>query len=149
MDGTNRSDVLGSRPGIKAAREKGFVSPFADLLMDKKDVIQLALDLGLNHNPLESRSCILTRFAYGVPIDFNLVQKIRAAENFLLENRLSGFRFRVSGSRDFILQIDTKQKLLFLQVQAPFDRITQDMDLFPYTVQFIAFDQITGYFDKY
>lgn len=146
-DGTNSSDIHSYRPGIKANMAQGIISPFADLGMDKKEVISLALELGLKQSLIDSRSCILARFSYGVFLDYNLVKKVRKVEDYLLEKGLKGFRLRVLTCERFLMQVSSHQKFFFEQLMPGFDELMQSLELEPYTVRFLPFAQITGYYD--
>ncbi len=146
-DGTNSSDIHSYRPGIRANMAQGIISPFADLGMDKKEVINLALELGLKQSAIDSRSCILARFSYGVLLDYNLVKKVRKVEDYLLEKGLKGFRLRVLSCERFLMQVSSHQKNFFEQLMPGFDELMQSLELKPYTVRFLPFAQITGYYD--
>ncbi len=146
-DGTNSTDLLGYRPGIESIRAHGIISPFVDLGMTKDQIIGFARKLGLKANKADSRSCILARFSYGVYLDHDLVIKIRRAEDFLLQQGLSGFRFRVLKPGDYLLQIDEHYGQPFFQIKAGFDQLVDSLGLKSYSIQLMPFGEITGYYD--
>lgn len=148
IDGTNASDFHDHRPGILSLQELGITSPFADLGIGKRQIMELALHLRLDKHPHESRSCILTRFEYGIPLDDLLVAKIRAVEDYLLENRIIGFRFRMLRTNYFILQIADNQQKHFYDIREGLEEMITSLGLFPYEVHFLAYDRITGFFDQ-
>ncbi len=61
VDGTNASDLLKDRPGLKALKEFNVVSPFVELGITKKEVRSLAKSLGLDFYDKPSDSCLATR----------------------------------------------------------------------------------------
>lgn len=148
VDGTNLTDTLSFRPGIRALKELGINSPLADLEVTKPQVIQLARHLGLKASQTDSRSCILARFAYGTLLDTDQVKRVRQAENYLLEEGLTGFRFRVLSKNDFLLQVEGSQEVIFQQIQPDFDLLCRRLKLFPYKLHFSGFEMITGFMDK-
>ena len=63
-DGSNASDLLLFRPGIKALRELGVRSPLAEAGLDKATIRAVAAATGLDNPDQQARPCMLTRFAY-------------------------------------------------------------------------------------
>ena len=66
MDGTNASDLTGYRPGLKALRELGIVSPLIEITKD--EVRNFARKLDLPNADAPSVACLLTSFPYGTTI---------------------------------------------------------------------------------
>lgn len=147
VDGTNFSDAGTYRPGMISLKELGVVSPFYKCGYDRARVIELSRQLGLNPGLYYSRSCVLTRFAYGIPLDPDLVDTIRTAENYLLDQGLSGFRMRVLCRGEYLLQVDVGQEVIFSRIRPDFDAFARELGLVPYTLQVIPFESITGFFD--
>lgn len=65
-DGSNASDRLLYRPGIKALRELGVRSPLAEIEMDKSAIRTVAAVTGMEDPGQRARPCMLTRFAYNL-----------------------------------------------------------------------------------
>jgi pyridinium-3,5-biscarboxylic acid mononucleotide sulfurtransferase len=147
VDGTNYTDSEGFRPGMRSLKNLGIISPFAQLQINKGEIIHLAGQLGLSRGISDSRSCILARFNYGVYLDEKLVLRIRKAEDYLLHKGLTGFRLRVLGCKEYLLQIDVEQEIMFRQIHSGFDRLARQLNLYPCDVQFRPFAKITGYYD--
>jgi uncharacterized protein len=85
LDGTNKDDFKDFRPGLKANREFGVVSPLKDL--SKKEVQKLAKKLGLPNWNKPSNSCLATRICGEITLE--RLKMVERAEEFLLD---LGFR---------------------------------------------------------
>jgi len=81
MDGTNASDLTGYRPGLKALRELGIVSPLIQI--SKDEVRNFARQLGLPNADAPSVACLLTSFPYGTTITPERIARVREAERAL------------------------------------------------------------------
>jgi uncharacterized protein len=81
MDGTNASDLKGYRPGLKALRELGVVSPLIEVT--KEEVRNFAHELGLPNADAPSLACLLTSFPYGTAIMPQMIERVREAERAL------------------------------------------------------------------
>ena len=64
-DGTNASDALAYRPGLRAVRELGVASPLALAGLTKKDIHFFAEKTGMSVPWQKPRPCLLTRLPYG------------------------------------------------------------------------------------
>ncbi|WP_287043553.1 asparagine synthase-related protein [Desulfonatronospira sp. MSAO_Bac3] len=147
IDGSNASDLSKYRPGQKALKEQGVMTPFASLGFHRMMVEDLAQELGLNI-PRFSRSCLLTRFQYGYQLDSDLVQRLGRAEDYLLRAGLSGFRTRVLLDETVLVQVDASEKVGFLNIEPGFQSLMQELFFYPYRVQYMEFSMISGYFDR-
>jgi uncharacterized protein len=79
--GTNADDVTeGFRPGIRAAAQRGAVTPLADAGMSKELVRATARmwDLPVWDKP--QSACLSSRIAYGIPISRSRLARVEAAE---------------------------------------------------------------------
>lgn len=68
MDGTNGDDLHVYRPGRRALRELGVVSPLAELGFTKAEIRQLAAERGLQCAKKPAMPCLATRFEYGTEL---------------------------------------------------------------------------------
>lgn len=100
-DGTHADDAAEERPGRKALKELGIVSPFALAGIGKKEIYALAKELGVPVIP--SSSCLATRIPFGEEITEDDLKKIADAEAFLRKKGIIGMlRVRLSSGRAVI-----------------------------------------------
>lgn len=88
-DGASLDDASDHRPGMRAARELGIVSPLKEAGMTKDDIRELSRMLGLPTWDKPSFACLASRFPYGEEITSEKLTMVEQAEEFL---RGLGFR---------------------------------------------------------
>lgn len=98
VDGTNADDHRDYRPGARAARERGVVSPLADIGFTKQEIREVAKDLGLPNWNRPSMACLASRFPYHEPITDAGLVRVSSAEQSLRQLGLSQFRVRSHGA---------------------------------------------------
>lgn len=79
-DGSNASDSLTYRPGLRALAELGVRAPLAEAGLGKDDIRRLGAASGLDRPEQQARPCLLTRFAYGISPDSRSLAGLDAAE---------------------------------------------------------------------
>jgi pyridinium-3,5-biscarboxylic acid mononucleotide sulfurtransferase len=89
VDGANKDDEGDYRPGRKAAKELGVLSPLSRAGVSKAEVRELAKLLGLPSWDKPALACLSSRFPYGQEITPEKLAQVARAEEFL---RLEGFR---------------------------------------------------------
>lgn len=89
VDGANKDDEGDYRPGRKAAKELGVVSPLSAAGVGKAEVRELAKYLGLPSWDKPALACLSSRFPYGQEITPEKLTQVARAEEFL---RREGFR---------------------------------------------------------
>jgi uncharacterized protein len=89
VDGANKDDEGDYRPGRKAAKELGVVSPLSIAGVGKAEVRELAKHLGLPSWDKPALACLSSRFPYGQEITPEKLSQVARAEEFL---RARGFR---------------------------------------------------------
>lgn len=99
FDGTNTNDLGEYRPGLRAVREHGVVSPFVVADISKSDIRQYAKGEGLINHDLPSNSCLATRIATNKHITIEMLEIIDHAETFLLTLGFAGVRVRPEQNR--------------------------------------------------
>jgi len=92
--GDNLDDISGRRPGRRAMREFGVLSPLADAKLCKADIRQLSRELGLPTADLPASPCFASRIVYGLPVTRRRLKQVEAAEEFLWSLGLAGVRVR-------------------------------------------------------
>lgn len=90
LDGTNTDDLRDYRPGIRALRELGILSPFLEHGMTKEDIRSMARGTGLPNWNRGFSACLLSRMPYHHEITPHRLQMIEKAEQCL---RDVGFKF--------------------------------------------------------
>lgn len=106
LEGTNEDDLHVYRPGIRAVRELGIVSPLADAGLTKADVRRLAGEYGISVSEKPSTPCLATRFPYGVRLTYEAMRKVEQGESYLRSLGLGNVRLRVHGNLAR-LEVDT------------------------------------------
>ncbi len=96
-DGTNASDNVAERPGMKALNELGVRSPLRECGLNKEEIRRLSRKAGLPTWKKPAYACLATRIPAGTPITAPLLQKIERAENSLFALGFSDFRVRYFG----------------------------------------------------
>ena len=118
MDGTNEDDLHVYRPGVKALKELGILSPLAECGVTKAQVRQLLKEYGIPAAEKPSMPCLATRFPYGTHLTAEVLRQVDEAEHFLRELGFYNVRVRVHGDIARI-EVDAKdeQKVLEQRVQ--------------------------------
>jgi uncharacterized protein len=79
--GTNADDVLaGFRPGIRAAAERGAVTPLLDAGLTKQQVRQASRRWGLPTWDKPAAACLSSRIAYGIEVTASRLSRVDQAE---------------------------------------------------------------------
>ncbi len=63
LDGTNYTDTFSFRPGIKALKELGIISPFMECKIEKKEILKY-LEINFPELISEPTSCFATKYPY-------------------------------------------------------------------------------------
>jgi uncharacterized protein len=88
-DGTNLDDLGEDRPGLAAAGEEGVIHPLVAAGMGKREVREMAEELGVDDPLRPHDSCLATRVQTGLPLEAGLLA--------LVERLEAPFRGRVRG----------------------------------------------------
>jgi uncharacterized protein len=85
--GTNADDaVAGFRPGIRAAAERGALTPLRDAGLTKAQVRRISADWGLSTWDKPAAACLSSRIAYGIQISPARLHRVERAERALRES---------------------------------------------------------------
>jgi uncharacterized protein len=96
-DGTNLDDLSDFRPGLKAARELGVVSPLTAAGLGKAAIRGLSRTLGLDWQK-PSQSCLATRFPYHTLLTREALARVGQGEAWLGRRGFCGMRLRLEGA---------------------------------------------------
>ncbi len=95
IEGTNQDDLKVCRPGIRAVKELGIISPLADSGLTKEEVRRLAKACGVSVFNKPSTPCLATRFPYGTELSYEEMRKVEKGEAFLRNKDFYNVRLRV------------------------------------------------------
>jgi len=95
FDGTNFDDLHDYRPGMKALRECGIISPLLNAEMTKEDIRQRSRIAGLQTWNKPANACLLTRFPHDKEVSAGELRNVEQAEQFLASLGLAGSRVRI------------------------------------------------------
>ena len=140
FDGTNTDDTQGYRPGRKALKELGILSPILESGLGKEEVRTLSRELGLPTWNKPPNACLLTRLPYESKITNDVLDRIREAENYL---RMLGFcQFRVRTHNNLarievhpsdmpaLLKKEIREKVIGHLKEIGYDFVTIDLEGF-------------------
>jgi uncharacterized protein len=96
-DGSNVDDRDDFRPGTRALRELGVVSPLQEAGLTKADIRTIARDLSLPNWDKPAAACLASRIPYGEPLSEGVLARVASAESSLRALGFSQFRVRVHG----------------------------------------------------
>ena len=114
--GTNADDVVaGFRPGIRAAAERGAITPLRDAGLTKQEIRTASRDWGLVTWDKPAAACLSSRIAYGIEVTPQRLARVERAETSLratlhgagvpvrnLRVRDLGDRARVEVDREYV-----------------------------------------------
>ena len=97
LEGTNADDLDDVRPGIRALRELGVVSPLLETGFTKEDIraVSKTLELPTWHTP--AGSCLLTRLPHGREVTGEELERIEKSEDHLFDLGFRAVRVRSHG----------------------------------------------------
>lgn len=113
VDGTNADDLKVWRPGVRALRELGVLSPLAELGISKPEVRAMAAELGLPAASKPAAPCLATRFVYGTTLTGEALRRVAEGEALIRKviPEARDLRLRVHGD---LARIELAPELLEL-----------------------------------
>lgn len=107
LDGTNASDEITDRPGMKALEELCVLSPLRICGLTKEEIRRLSKEAGLFTWNKPAYACLATRIPHGQKITASLLHSVEECEKLLFQMDFCDFRVRV---RDYgaLLQVTEK-----------------------------------------
>jgi uncharacterized protein len=94
LDGTNFDDMSDYRPGYKASKNHGIISPLVDLKFTKAEIRNSARSIGLEIWDKPSSPCLSSRIPYGQKVTVEKLSLIEKAEEILKQYGFSDYRVR-------------------------------------------------------
>lgn len=118
LDGTNASDLVSDRPGMKALQELSVRSPLREAGLTKAEIRRLSKEAGLFTHDKPAYACLATRIPAGKAITAEDLHRTEVCEDYLMQQGFSDFRIRLSGE-DAKLQLRAEQLPLLMQKREP------------------------------
>ncbi len=119
VDGENIDDLDDWRPGRRAARELGIISPLREAGLSKRDIRALARRRGIASWDRPASACLASRIPHGMEITEERLRRIDRAETYLRASGLAG-RIRVRLSGDASARIELSDQCMERIVAEPF-----------------------------
>lgn len=94
FDGTNADELNDFRPGLKAKKELGVISPLAETGFTKSDIRFYSGKFNLPTATKQSYACLASRFPYGEKITKEKLERVGLAEYEIRKLGFSQFRIR-------------------------------------------------------
>lgn len=140
LDGSNADDERDWRPGSRAAREEGVLSPLRDAGLTKDDIRKLSRELGLPSWNKPASPCLSSRFPYGQRITAEGLGKVYQAEQYIrrfgikelrVRNHADSARIEVSPAEFRVIMNDTvRQKIIDYLKSLGFKYVSLDLQGF-------------------
>ena len=109
MDGTNASDDADDRPGMRALRELGVVSPLRLCGITKQALRQYSKDAGLFTWDKPAYACLATRIPTGTVLRAEDLRVVEQAEDAVRALGFTDFRVRITPDGGAKLQVPASQ----------------------------------------
>ncbi len=138
IDGTNFDDLHQYRPGIKALKELGVISPLAENEVIKAEVRKFASEFDISVANRPSAPCLATRFPYNTKISYEVMRQIEIAEDFIRELGFYNVRVRVHGDiarievdkQDIVKIVNVMNQIVDKMKEVGFTYVTLDLEGF-------------------
>lgn len=138
LEGTNEDDLHVYRPGLKAIRELGIISPLADAGFTKADVRRLAGEYGLSVSDRPATPCLATRFPYGTKLSYEGLHQVEQGEEYLRSFGFYNVRLRIHGDiarievdpQDFSLLLQHREEIISCIKKLGYPYVTLDLEGF-------------------
>jgi len=122
IDGTNASDDVSDRPGMKALQELSVRSPLRECGFTKADVREHSRKAGLFTWNKPSYACLATRVPAGTAITAEALQKVERGETLVSSLGFQNFRIRVRGEQA-LLQFQADQMSYAFELREDLQRL--------------------------
>lgn len=122
LDGTNASDQVSDRPGMKALQEMKVLSPLRLTGLTKAEIRRLSREAGLFTWDKPSYACLATRIPAGTEITGADLARTEWAEDYLMSLGFRDLRVRQLGSDIARIQLPEAQMDTFLALRGEITR---------------------------
>jgi uncharacterized protein len=112
-EGSNIDDLDDYRPGMKALRELGIISPLQDAGLNKDSIRKLSKKMGLPTWDKQSFACLASRFPYGEKITRDKLAMVDKAEQYLINLGFQQVRVRYHGDTARIEVAEAEKRKFF------------------------------------
>lgn len=136
IDGTNASDQVGDRPGMRALQELQVRSPLRECGLTKADIRRLSKEAGLFTHDKPAYACLATRIPTGTRIVLSDLNRTEHCENFLHGIGLSDCRIRRMGEAAKIQLPETQipvflrhRKQILMELKQYYREVLLDMEV--------------------
>lgn len=136
LDGTNASDDVGERPGMRAIRELSVLSPLRECGLTKTKIRQLSKEAGLFTWDKPAYACLATRIPTGERITEEKLRATETAEDFLFSLGLKDFRIRRFGESAKIQVPDVQigkvienREIIFTELKKYYSAVLLDLEV--------------------
>ncbi len=97
FEGSNADDDRDYRPGARAVKELGIISPLKEAGFTKAEIREMSRKLGLDTWDKPASACLASRIPYGEEIEPGKLRRIDEAENFIRDMGIPRVRVRAHG----------------------------------------------------
>jgi len=94
FDGSNADDLNDYRPGRRALKEKGIISPLVEVGFSKEEIRKLSREFNLPTADKPAYACLASRFPYGEEITKDKLDRVALAEKEIRDLGFKTFRVR-------------------------------------------------------
>ena len=126
LDGTNASDQVSDRPGMKALQELSVLSPLRLCGLTKDEIRRRSRQAGLFTWNKPAYACLATRIPTGTAITQADLEKTERCEAFLMKLGFSGFRVRLMDGCARLEMPEDQQPALLAQREAVVRELKKD-----------------------
>ncbi|MCP4119618.1 MAG: ATP-dependent sacrificial sulfur transferase LarE [Desulfobacteraceae bacterium] len=136
--GANLDDLSDYRPGFRAAREMGVVSPLIEAELTKQEIRDHSRAMGLETWNMASQSCLATRIPYGEPVTLEKLAMVENGEKALADLGFTRVRVRCHGevarveldpgSLDRLMEKELRRTVVEALKQAGFNYVAVDLE---------------------
>lgn len=139
-DGGNLDDLDDYRPGARAVRELGVLSPLKEAGLSKAEVRELSAQMGLPTWNKPAYACLASRLPYGQPLTQESLERVEKAEDLLLALGFRAVRVRCH-ERLARLEVGPEERPRFFETQL-MDQVHRDLTALGFS--FVTLD-LAGY----